>query len=77
SANTLRSRATFSSHTTVEDDEIDSKFVDDSARFEASLVQPCDVEETVELVSPGSFYFEAHTPSQPSSPHMLDLNLKL
>ncbi|GJT17089.1 zinc finger, C2H2 [Tanacetum coccineum] len=67
-----------SAHPPSRDDETTiARFVDDSARFEASLVQPCDVEETVELVSPGSFYFEAHTPSQPSSPHMLDLNLKL
>ncbi|GKD68709.1 hypothetical protein Tco_1322799 [Tanacetum coccineum] len=67
-----------SAHPPSRDDETTiARFVDDSARFEASLVQPCDVEETVELVSPGGFYFEGHTPSQPSSPHMLDLNLKL
>ncbi|GJU99369.1 zinc finger, C2H2 [Tanacetum coccineum] len=67
-----------SAHPPSRDDETTiARFVDDGARFKATLVQPCDVEETVELVSPGGFYFEAHTPSQPSSPHMLDLNLKL
>nr|GEZ10254.1 zinc finger, C2H2 [Tanacetum cinerariifolium] len=61
-----------SAHPPSRDDETTiARFVDDGARFEATLVQPCDV------VSPGGLYFEAHTPSQPSSPHMLDLNLKL
>ncbi|GKA02382.1 hypothetical protein Tco_0675047 [Tanacetum coccineum] len=67
-----------SAHPPSRDDETTlARFVDDGARFEATLVQPCDVEETVELVWPGGFHFEARTPSQPSSPHMLDLNLKL
>ena len=45
-----------------DDETTIARFYDDGARFEATLVQPCDGEETV---------------SQPSSPHMLDLNLKL
>ncbi|PWA66881.1 Zinc finger, C2H2 [Artemisia annua] len=54
-----------------------ARFVDDSARYEATLVQPCDGDQTVDLRWPGGFYSEAHAPSQPSCPHMLDLNLKL
>ncbi|GKC55017.1 zinc finger, C2H2 [Tanacetum coccineum] len=67
-----------SAHPPSRDVEITiARFVDDGARFEATLMQPCNVEETVELVWPGGFHFEAHTPSQPSSPHTLDLNLML
>ncbi|PWA92320.1 Zinc finger, C2H2 [Artemisia annua] len=63
-------------HPPSSDDETTiARFVDDGARFD--LVQPCDGEETVELRWPRDFYSEAHAPSQPSSPHMLDLNLKL
>lgn len=65
-------------HPPSRDDETTiARFVDDGARFEATLVQPCNGEETVELRWPEGFYSEVHAPSQPSSPHMLDLNLKL
>jgi hypothetical protein len=65
-------------HPSSRDDEtMTGRFVDVGARCEATLVQPCDGDQTVDLRWPGGFYSEAHAPSQPSSPHTLDLNLKL
>ncbi|GJS76938.1 zinc finger, C2H2 [Tanacetum coccineum] len=55
-----------------------SRSVNDDARYGVTLVEPYTEEATLaELKWRGGFYMEAHTASQPTGQHMIDLNLKL
>ncbi|GJY07352.1 zinc finger, C2H2 [Tanacetum coccineum] len=55
-----------------------SRSVNDDARYGVTLVEPYTEKATLaELTWRGGFYMEAHTASQPTGQHMIDLNLKL